>query len=142
MPQRTHDNGQWVNVGNSYTYNANWHNGPQNFWVHYQRRMGSVPDHSRQISIADATISYAWAYGDWFPSGPYLAFGATAYHDPPYNHPDQGFYEGTYHDVWFYDSWSNVGFLDGHVSFIMLGPYGHPGNYSFNTDEYVLDPFT
>ena len=41
--------------------------------------------------------------------------------------------------VLFYDPLCNVGFVDGHVSLVRLGPYG-PGDTSVNTKEYVLDP--
>lgn len=134
--------GRYENSGNSYIYNTNWYNGPSNWWVLYGRRLGDINDQGRQVSVGDATITYMWAYASWFADGPHVVWGWAAYHDRPQFNDGarQQFFEGQFHDAWVYDPLSNVGFLDGHVSFLQLGPYGHPGDTSTNTSQYILDP--
>ena len=40
---------------------------------------------------------------------------------------------------WTYDPKCNVGFLDGHVNFMKLGPY-EPFLLALNTENYIIDP--
>ncbi len=83
-------------AGNSYYYNSNWYNGPENFWVLYGNRLSDMHGPSLQIMIGDPTYAYAWPYGSWFPLGPHQVWGSSAFHDPPEKHPEaqQGFFEG------------------------------------------------
>ena len=126
----------------SYMYNSN-HYGLGGGWVLYGRRLGELKNASRQVSWGDRTNFYMWSYGHWFPDGLHVLRGSEAFHDPPQDNPDAKpqFFEGQYHDAWVYDPTSNVGFLDGHVTFLELGPYWHPGDFMTNTDNYILDEY-
>ena len=42
--------------------------------------------------------------------------------------------------MWFYAPKANIAVLDGHVEYLLIGPYDHPGDYTLNTEEYVVDP--
>ena len=126
-------------TGSSYLYNGNWYGAgsvdPD--WDHpvlWGKRVDDLLNQSRQVMIGDAAIFYMAPYWEWYtPPGPHGT--EMPWHDVPANHPAHLIVDG----VHFYDPKCNVGFLDGHVSFLPLGPYG-PVDYSANTDQYVLDP--
>ena len=148
-PARTPSDGNpnafFDHTGSSYFYNANWYGAgpPANRaravlgltpWVLYGKRFDTIDNQSRQYSIADATIIHTWPYWSWAAEGPHGS--EFNWHDRPENHPD-ALPSGT--NLWFYDPKCNIGFLDGHVTFIELGPY-RPGELSMNRDQYTIDP--
>ncbi len=91
---------------------------------------------SRQVTIGDRDVFYAWPYGDWFTSGgggPHVS--SFLWHDPPSRHTGEVGPWGLY----AYDVKCNLAFLDGHAEFLQLGPYDHPGDWSMNTVNYIID---
>ena len=136
----------YEHTGNSYAYNSHWYGTHFGYhpmvtlantgdtkaspWVLYGRRFGNFDEHSRQIAIGDYTIQYAWlAWSD--PEGPHGS--EFNWHDRPASQ------SSPYNWLWFYDPKANIGFLDGHVAFILLGPHD-PGDRTVNTETYILDP--
>lgn len=135
-------------TGCSYIYNANGHSltpGPDpklHYPVFYSRPFEQFAHHSRQVLVGDSNVRYAWAY--WTnliaDGGPHAV--EYYWHDPPGDHPGVPYHTWGYFgafDVFFYDVKSNVAFLDGHVTFMPLGPYG-AADYRVNTATYILDP--
>ena len=84
--------------------------------------------------ISDATIAYTWAYSTWLPQGPHG--NEFMWHDRPEKHRGA---VAEYGNLWFYEPECPIGFLDGHVEFLRLGPYD-VGDSRINTDRYILDP--
>ena len=117
--------------GTSYHYNATWYEGGA---AHYKALYGtsfdSIPLHSRQVSVSDLDITYAWYYQGQHRS-------QYPYHDSPRNHPEPAFDE--IDAYWDYAPMLNVGFLDGHISFMQLGPYESDWT-NVNTVNYTIDP--
>ena len=134
-------------VGTSYQYNSNWYAPALGFpahaaaleigrtpWVLYGRRFDTFKQPSRLVAVADRTIFYTWPFWLWVPEGPHAS--STLWHDPPRYRPRE---PRTHVDLWFYDARCNVGFLDGHAAFIVLGPFG-PGDVTMNRRHCVMDP--
>ena len=130
-------------LGTSYFYNSNWYgSGYWAFtstlggspWVLYNEPFDNFEDHARQIMIGDAGLFYTWPYwSSYDPPGPHG--GQYNWHDLPRNHPASLTISG----ISFYDPMVPIAFLDGHAAYTRLGPHG-PGDYSVNTDTYILDP--
>ena len=130
----------WEWFGTSYKYLSNWY-GNFNFGntdpylqhpVFYGKPFDVFADQSQQVIIGDYTLQYAWPLWPMAP-GPHGSH--SMWHDPPENHPDAV----TVSNVSFYPPLCNVGFLDGHVALIRLGPY-EPGDFSANNERYIIDP--
>jgi len=142
-PDGDNPNSWHEHTGTSYMYNSHWdgYNGyhPQvhfagwgvSPWVLAHISVGSFADHSRQVMIGDANLRYTSLTRGSDPLGPHSS--VFNWHDHPSGQ------ESPYVDRWFYDPRTNVGFLDGHVSFIQLGPH-EPGDHSINTNTYIIDP--
>ena len=132
-------------TGTSYQYNSHWfgYNGfhPQSHfagwgvspWVLPHRPLDSFREHTRQVAIGDATLQYASLSMNpgSDPLGPHAS--EWNWHDGPTGHQSPYVYR------WFYDPMANIGFLDGHVAFILLGPHD-AGDHTINTDTYIVDP--
>jgi len=136
----------YEHTGNSYPYNSHWYGTNYGYhpmstlaqtgeakkspWVLYGRRFGNFDEQSLQIMIGDSTLQYTWL--SWSGSGgPHGS--EFNWHDRPTGRV------GTHNYRWFYDPQANIGFLDGHVSFIRLGPH-EEGDLRVNTNNYILDP--
>ena len=124
--------------GCSYYYMGSWYGGTytDTDWGHailWGKRMEDMEEVHLQLSTGDATVYYTFAYLTWFPQGPHATY--YMWHDLPSDHPGEQAESSWY----FYGPKCNVGFLDGHVSFLRLGPYG-VGDNSVNTSRYILDP--
>ena len=123
-------------TGTSYVYYANWYgiggSGPLDHPVFYDTPFGSFAQPSRQVTAGDKDVDYATVYQN--------ALGyhgaENLWHDPPQKHPDAL----TADSVYYYEPKCNVGFLDGHVAFIRLGPYDDPFDLRVNTEQYTIDP--
>ena len=132
-PEPGNPNMLYEHTGNSYPYNSHWYGTHFGYhpmvvleltsetrdspWVLYGRRFASFDDPSSQIAVGDATLQYTWlSWND--PQGPHGT--EFAWHDTPDNHPDA---TTSLPELWFYNPKANVGFLDGHVEFIRLGPH-------------------
>ena len=138
----------YEHTGNSYAYNSHWYGTTYGYhpmstlastgeakespWVLYGRRFDSFDEQSRQVAIGDATIQYMWL-SPWggLAEGPHGS--EFNWHDRPSGQ------SSSYTEIWFYDPMANIGFLDGHVSFIRLGPH-EAGDLDVNTETYILDP--
>lgn len=125
----------WEWTGTSYFYNSNWYSPATQ--VLYGVPLDLFKSQSLQVAFGDATINYTWPSTGNFvqPNGPH----ATEYmwHDPPAYHPQVVPYVGSHLS---YDAMCNLAFLDGHVAFLQLGPYG-PGDMSMNRPgKYIIDP--
>ena len=139
---RANTNKLWEHSGTSYNYNASWRgtshyahksNIGQSPHVFYGQPFETFGETSIQILIGDATMQYTWPVEH--PSqGPHHS--EFNWHDPPSDHPEATSF---WPEKWYYDPKSNIGFLDGHVSFIRLGPHER-ADYSVNTATYILDP--
>lgn len=123
----------WLWTGNSYWYNAMWYGPGPLLYSLYEVRFDEVQQASKQVLIGDIDILYTWAYWQSRATGPHGTH--FNWHDPPSKHPEAHSESG----VWTYDVKCNLAFLDGHVSFLKLGPY-QPGEQNVNTDTYILDP--
>ena len=136
--------GPWANIEalhehwitTSYLYNGFWHGlVAPNKPVLWGKKLTEIKQPAMQVMIADYTIEYAWGLFGSYPEGPHGT--EWMWHDPPRKHPQSP--QLYPYPVLFYDPLCNVGFVDGHVSLVRLGPYG-PGDTSVNTKGYVLDP--
>ena len=125
-------------TGNSYRYNSNWYGysttgHPLGHPVLYEKKYHLMKDHSKQVLIADMDILYAWPYWSWYmPPGPHLS---QWYWHAPLPSGAQMVANG----LSTAPPKCNVGFLDGHVTFLRLGPY-EPLEIDCNTAKYILDP--
>ena len=102
--------------------------------VLYDTRYADVADQARQVLIADFDIQYAYGVrmNDFWSFG----FGPHASEFWWHFNPSSRSWGGLFYEA----PKCNVGFLDGHVKFLRLGPYDDPGDPSTNTDQYILDP--
>ena len=125
--------------GSSYMYNSNWYGirlragDPWNNSTLRGKRVVQLEQHSRVVTFSDATIQYTYPYWSW--NTPIVHGAEFIWHDPPANNPDELFVDG----VWFYPPLCPVSFLDGHASFIRLGPED-PSNPAVNGETYIIDP--
>ena len=121
-------------IGTSYDYNAKWYQPGGTFLSLYGMSFDEVKQTSRQILIGDADVYYTWTYWASEVTGPH----GTHYnwHDPPEKHPEAA---ATVSGVWTYDVKCNLAFLDGHVTFLKLGPHP-PGDWNVNNENYIVDP--
>ena len=121
-------------IGTSYNYNAKWYQPTATFRSLYGMRFDEVEKTSRQILIGDEDVFYTYSYWVTEPMGPH----GTHYnwHDPPEKHPDEPL-AGS--GMFTYDVKCNLAFLDGHVTFLKLGPHP-PGDWNVNNENYILDP--
>lgn len=124
--------------GTSYYYNSNWYgggiyNGPLGHSVLYNKPYDTMRNAARQVLVADADIFYAWPYWTWvMPPGPHGA--ENFWHTPiPRDALEVS-------NIIFNAPKCNIAFLDGHVTFLQLGPYDDPGDLSINTEHYIMDP--
>ena len=123
----------WITT--SYLYSGFWHGlVPPNKPILWGKKLVDIKQPARQVMIADYTIEYAWGIFGSYNEGPHGT--EWMWHDPPRKHPNSRLYD---YPVLFYDPKCNIGFVDGHVSLVRLGPHG-PGDTSVNTENYVLDP--
>ena len=116
--------------GSSYMFNNMYHPNQSLAYTLWGMRIGEIKKPSRTMSIADNTIWYTWDYFIFDPEGPHGVY--FPFHDSRRT-PTDGL--GSY----FFAPRCNVGFVDGHVRFMKLGPYG-AGDHSINTNEYIIDP--
>ncbi len=124
--------------GCSYLYNgALYFNVPAGggmaLWPLLEKSTTNFDYPSRQVTIGDRDVFYAWAYGYAYNDGPHIS--AYLWHDPPSRHPAAV----AQWDFYAYDVKCNLAFLDGHAEFLQLGPYDHPGDWSVNTVNYIID---
>ena len=124
-------------TGGSYKYNSNWYgyattDHPLGHPVLYEKRYHEMEDQSRQVLIADMDLLYTWPYWMWYTmEGPHLS--QWYWHFRPRGKIIQGGLSAE-------PPKCNIGFLDGHVNFLQLGPYDGLGDSSTNTNDYILDP--
>ncbi len=123
----------YVDHGSSYVYNSNWYASGESHWVLYGKKISDFDNLWRQVSIADYDIMYTWPYWWWTDLGPHGS--EFMWHDPPRKHPEAPIIDG----IMFYNPKCNVGFLDGHASFIQLEPY-EAGDYTLNRPTHIIDP--
>ena len=134
--------GPWHNVtyyeyqGTSYLYNGWWW-GLNGTVVNKEslrgKKFSSVSQPSERISVGDYTWQYTWGSFNTttYPGGPYGT--EWMWHDPPNGRSGESHYP-----VYYYDPFCNLGFVDGHVEFLRLGPYS--GLFTPNANTYIVDP--
>ncbi len=132
--------GTWFEwLGNSYRYHANWYGysigpHPEGRRILYGVPYDSVRDPARLVMLSDLDTIYTWPYFTWYPLGPHAS--RFFWHYPP--SPNAVFSDNYF--VAFEAPKCNLGFLDGHVTFMRLGPYHDVGDINMNTDRYIIDP--
>ena len=139
---RPNDPSRYEYIGSSYLYNGAFMNSAAKFDWALHGKSTHEASHPLTYIFADMTMWYAFPYYIWnVPEG----FGphGTQYfwHDPPEDHPGELAGMGVSLNPWalWYAPKSNVAFVDGHVEFLQLGPYG-TGDYRINTSNYVVVP--
>lgn len=146
-PEPGNPNILYEHTGNSYSYNSHWYGTNYGYhpmstlastgetedspWVLYGQPFDNFDEPLRQVAVGDATIQYMWLSPWGGGQGPHAS--EFNWHDTP-----SGQFS-PYTEIWFYDPKANVGFLDGHVAFILLGPH-EGGDLDVNTETYILDP--
>ena len=125
-----------LRYGNSYFSASRWfeaRSGPRYHAPLWGKTLDQFTLHSRQVVMGDPDLIYMWNSNSHLALGPHATY--YNWHDPPVNHPNE-ISEGGH---WFYDVKCNIVFLDGHATFLELGPYP-PGDYRVNTANYTFDP--
>ena len=146
-PEPGNPNKLYEHTGNSYQYNSHWYGTAYGYhpmstlastgetrespWVLYGQPFESFYEQGLQVAVGDATLQYMWLSPWGGAQGPHAS--EFNWHDTPRSQTSP------FTEIWFYDPNANVGFLDGHVAFIRLGPH-EGGDLDVNTETYILDP--